>query len=213
MKPYDERMLKAVEEFVVNYQKKSGKSPALRVIGKAYPGFFGNSIAKIQRYVQELNKRGLIQYGAGVGIKTSPKLLSGKTRTVPLVGNCPCGNPMTAIENIEGSYALPVEIFGSAPHFILRAVGHSMIEAGIDDGDYMIVRQQNYAEKNEIVIALIDDSTTAKVFIPKKNSIVLRACNSLLDDNGKRVYKDIVVENCEILGVVDKVIHTPRVKY
>lgn len=212
MKPYDESMLKAVEEFVANYQKKNGMSPALRIIGKTYPKFFGNSIAKIQRYVQELDKRGLIRYSMGVGIETSPKLLSGKTQAVSLVGNCPCGTPMTAIENIEGTYSLPVEIFGNTPHFILRAVGHSMIEAGIDDGDYMIVRQQNYAEKNEIVIALIEDSATAKVFIPKKNSVVLRACNSLLDDNGKKVYKDIVAENCEILGVVDKVIHTPRVK-
>lgn len=212
MKPYNESMLSATEEFITNFQKENGKSPSLRVISKTYPNFFGNSIAKVQRYVQELSRRGLIAYGAGVGIETSQKLLSGKTKPVSLVGSCPCGNPMLAIENIEGTYALPVELFGSAQHFILRASGHSMINAGIEDGDYMVVRQQNCADPKDIIIALIGDSATAKVFLPRKNKVVLRACNDSVDKEGNRVYKDIVVDNCEILGVVDKVIHTPRVR-
>ncbi|NCA93512.1 repressor LexA, partial [bacterium] len=134
--------------------------------------------------------------------------MSGKTKPMPLVGSCPCGNPMLAVENIEGTFALPVEIFGTTPHFMLRAVGHSMVNAGIDDGDYMIVRQQNYANSGEIAIALMDDYATAKVFLLNKNKIILRACNDSVDDNGSRVFPDIVTDKCEILGVVDKVIHT-----
>lgn len=212
MKTYDEAMLTATEEFVKNYQHENGKSPSLRDIGKAYQKFYGNSIAKVQRYVQELSRKGLLEYSGGNGIQTESKLLSGKTRPMSLVGSCPCGMPMLAIENVEGTYSLPVEIFGTAPHFMLRAVGHSMINAGIEDGDYMIVREQNYADAGEIIIALIDDSATAKVFIPKKNKVILRACNDSTDKDGSRVYADIIVKSCEILGVVDKVIHTPRAK-
>lgn len=212
MKPYDEAMLGATEEYVRNYQKENGKSPSLRMIGKSYEKFFGNSIAKVQRYVQELSRRGLLKYSNGNGIMTSRPLLSGKTKPISLVGNCRCGAPMLAIENVEGTYSLPVEIFGNSPHFMLKAVGHSMINAGIEEGDYMIVREQDCADSGDIVIALIDDSATAKVFLPQKHNVILRACNDSLDDKGNRVYEDIVVDNCAILGVVDKVIHTPHVR-
>lgn len=212
MKTFDEAMLTVTEKYIISYQKENGRSPSLRVIGKEYAKFYGNSIAKVQRYVQELSRRGLVEYGSGTGIEISSNLLSGKTKPMPLVGSCPCGNPMLAVENIEGTFALPVEIFGSTPHFMLKAVGHSMINAGIDDGDHVVVRQQNYANSGDIVIALIDDSATAKVFIPKKNKVILRACNDSVDDEGNRVYPDIVIDKCEILGVVDKVIHTPRVR-
>ncbi len=212
MKAYDESMLIATAEFVKQYQQSNGKSPSLRVIGKAYQKFYGNSIAKVQRYVQELSRKGLLEYSSGNGIQTNSKLISGKTKPISLVGACPCGTPMLATENIESTYSLPVEIFGSEPHFMLRAVGNSMINAGIEDGDYMIVRQQNYADPGQIIIALIDDSATAKVFIPKKNEIILRACNDSTDKDGNRLYEDIIVKSCQILGVVDKVIHTPRVR-
>lgn len=212
MKPYDAAMLTVTERFIKDYQKENGRSPSLRIIGREYSKFYGNSIAKVQRYVQELSRRGLVEYGIGTGIEISSNLISGKTRPMPLVGACPCGNPMLAVENIEGNFALPVEIFGATPHFMLRAVGHSMVNAGIDDGDYMIVRQQNYAETGEIVIALIEDSATAKVFLRKANEVILRACNDSVDDKGNRVYPDLVIDKCEILGVVDKVIHTPRVR-
>lgn len=210
MKTYDETMLGLTEKFVKKFQQENGKSPSLREVAKANMKFYGNSIAKVQRYLYELSRRGLIEYSNG--IKTSEKLSSGRTQTASLVGACPCGNPMLAIENIEGTYSLPVDIFGSEPHFMLRAVGHSMINAGIEDGDLMIVRQQNYANKGDIVIALIEESATAKVFLPKKDKVILRACNDSVNDDGSRVYADIVITNCEILGVVDKVIHTPKAR-
>lgn len=87
-----------------------------------------------------------------------------------------------------------------------------MIDAGISEGDLMIVRQQNTANNGDIVIALIDDSATAKVFYKKGNKIVLSPCNDTLDENGNRIYNDIVVDSCEILGVVDKVLHTPKAR-
>ena len=210
MRSYNEQMLKATEEFIVNYQKTNGKAPSLRVIGKAFQSFYGNSIDKVQRYVKELSIRGLINYNEGIQVMS--QFLSGKTNIIPIVGDCPCGNPIMAVENIEGSYALPVELFGNTPHFILRAVGYSMINAGIDDGDLMIVRQQNDANAGDIVIALIDDTATAKVYLPQKDGVILRACNDSVDFEGNKVYKDIVVKRCQILGKVDKVIHTPRVR-
>ena len=66
MRSYNEQMLKATEEFIVNYQKTNGKAPSLRVIGKAFQNFYGNSIDKVQRYVKELSIRGLINYNEGI---------------------------------------------------------------------------------------------------------------------------------------------------
>lgn len=210
MKSYSEQMLASTLEYIKAYQRENGRSPSIRTIAKAFPNFYGSSIGRVQRYLAELTRRGQIEYDNG--IKASPKYLSGKTIKAPLVGSCPCGTPMLAEENIESTYALPVELFGSTPHFLLVAIGHSMIDAGISEGDLMIVRQQNTANNGDIVIALIDDSATAKVFHKKGNKIVLSPCNDTLDENSNRIYNDIVVDSCEILGVVDKVLHTPKAR-
>ena len=128
-----------------------------------------------------------------------------------IVGTCPCGEPVLAVENITATVALPVEIFGSEEHFILKAKGSSMIKRGIFDGDLMVVRVQNTANVGEVVIARVNnEDATAKVLARKRGKYYLEAANDSEDENGKRLYPDIhPVGDWEILGVVDNVIHSP----
>lgn len=208
---FDEDMLNEIEDFITDYQKEYKKAPSTREVCRRFPNFFKNSYSKCQRYLHELEVQDRIPYTKGQGIDLMPVLLSGDTTKVSLVGRCPCGSPITAIENIEGTYDLPTELFGTEQHFMLRAVGSSMIECGIHSGDIMVVRQQNFAMPGQIVIALIGDEATAKIFLPQNDRVILRAANKAIR-NGKPVYPDIVTKECMILGVVDNVIHRPVAK-
>jgi len=212
MKPFDEAILQSTKDYIEEYQRKNGRSPSLRDIMHAYEKFYGVSISKVQRYVLELKKRGLVSYGSYEGISTSSVLKVGKTRPTLLVGECVCGTPVTAIENIEGSYALPVEIFGDSDHIILRAKGYSMIEEGIKPGDFMVVRLQNYAENGDIVIARVNgDEATAKIYTQEQGKVFLRAANSSLKADGNKAYKDIYPEGeWDIIGIVDNVIQKKK---
>lgn len=207
MKLYDEDTLSKIYRFIKQYQKENGKSPTYRQIGHSI-GI--SSSGMVGRYIRQLEMRGLIGKEKNGAVAIDPRLFSGRTRTASLIGTVACGMPIFAEENIEGNFELPVEIFGNEEHFLLHAKGYSMVGKGIYDGDIIVAKRQNTAELGQVVVALIDDEATAKIFIPKKNKFVLKAANDSTDENGNRCYPDIVTDHCEILGVVDNVIH--RVK-
>ena len=204
MKLYDEDKLNQILEYIKDYQKQEGRSPSYREVGQAVG--IKNS-GTISRYIKQLELRGEIRKTAKGTIAIENKFFSGKTRTVALVGTVACGQPIFADENIEGNYQLPVELFGNTEHFMLRAKGESMIEKGIFDGDIIVVRKQNVAERGQVVVALIEDEATAKIFMRQNNQIILRAANNSVDEKGNRCYPDILTDKCEILGIVDHVIH------
>ena len=135
----------------------------------------------------------------------------GQTKHTSIVGSCPCGTPLLAVENITATVALPVEIFGTEEHFILRAKGQSMIKRGIFDGDLMVVKVQNTAEVGEVVIARLNqEEVTAKVLAFADGRHYLEPANDEVDENGKPIYRDIHPDGeWDILGVVDHVIHAP----
>ena len=123
-------------------------------------------------------------------------MTSTESNRVPLLGAVSCGIPKFAEGNIEEYVQLPTALFGKGDFFLLRASGDSMIEAGIDDGDLILVRHQDHADPGQIVVALIgEDEATLKRFYPEhsKGIIRLHPENSALDD--------IIVENCAIQGV------------
>jgi len=204
MKLYDEDKLDRAFEFITRYQADQGKSPTYRQI--MHHCKFSN-IGTVYRYIKVLKDRGMIKKDERGSVAIDENLLKGETVTIPLVGSVACGAPITAIENIEGNFPLPVDFFGKGERFMLRAKGSSMIEKGIVDGDVLFVRKQETAEAGQIVIALIDEDATAKIFLPRKDKVILRAANSSTDKNGNRLYPDIVVKECRILGVVDNVLH------
>ena len=113
---------------------------------------------------------------------------------IPLVGNVAAGEPILAEENITDTIALPTDIVGDAPSFMLSVRGESMIEAGINDGDYVVVKEQPVADNGDIVVAIIDDGATVKRFYKEKGHIRLQPENSAMEP--------IITADCAIAGKV-----------
>lgn len=118
----------------------------------------------------------------------------GRAVEVPLVGNVAAGSPILAEENITDTMTLPTDIVGDAPSFMLSVRGDSMIEAGINDGDYVVVKEQPVANNGDIIVALIDDGATVKRFYREKDHIRLQPENSSMDP--------IITRDCSIAGKV-----------
>ena len=117
-----------------------------------------------------------------------------KVVNVPLVGNVAAGSPILAEENITDTISLPTDIVGDAPSFLLSVRGESMIEAGINDGDYVVVKEQPVANNGDIVVAIIDDGATVKRFYKESDHIRLQPENSTMDP--------IITTDCSIAGKV-----------
>lgn len=121
-----------------------------------------------------------------------------RTIDVPLVGTIACGTPIFAQENIEAT--IPVSVSLARPghkYFLLKAAGDSMDKAGINNGDLVLVRQQQTAEKGDLVVALIDDEATIKEFHPAKGVVVLKPKSK------NRTHKPIILtENFQVQGKV-----------
>ena len=113
---------------------------------------------------------------------------------VPLVGKITAGAPILAVENVSDTFPIPIDFVGNSESFMLTVRGESMIEAGILDGDYILVRKQNDAVNGQIVVALIEDEATVKTFYKEKDHIRLQPENSTMDP--------IIVPDCKILGKV-----------
>jgi repressor LexA len=103
-----------------------------------------------------------------------------RVSVVPVVGQVAAGSPILAAENIESTMPLPAEMAGDNT-FILRVRGESMIDAGIYDGDFVVVRQQPTADNGDIVVAMIDDSATVKTFYREADRIRLQPENATMD--------------------------------
>ena len=165
----DERMeqiYKVIKEFLL----EKGYPPSVREIGKAV-GL--KSSSTVHGYLNQLEAAGFIRRDP-----TKPRaidLLEDKpwerTVNVPLVGAVTAGTPILAQENIEEVFAFPQNLLGTTSEtFMLKVEGESMINAGIYDGDYIMVRQQNTANNSDIVVALVNgESATVKRFFKEKN--------------------------------------------
>ena len=113
---------------------------------------------------------------------------------VPLVGQVAAGMPILASQNIETYYPIPAEFMPRETAFMLKVKGESMINAGILDGDTVLVKQQNTASNGDMVVALIDDSATVKTFYRENGHIRLQPENDSMDP--------IIVPDCQIIGKV-----------
>ncbi|HHY90165.1 MAG TPA: transcriptional repressor LexA [Clostridiales bacterium] len=97
--------------------------------------------------------------------------------SIPVVGKVAAGQPILAVENIEDTFPVPVDFLDNSNYFMLQVKGDSMIQAGILDGDYVLVRQQQSANNGDIVVALLDDEATVKTFYKEKDCIRLQPEN------------------------------------
>lgn len=113
---------------------------------------------------------------------------------VPMVGTVTAGQPILAVENIEGYFPIPMEYMPNHETFMLRVKGESMINAGIFDGDQILVQKQNIANNGDFVVALIEDSVTVKTFYKENGYFRLQPENDTMDP--------IIVDDVSILGKV-----------
>lgn len=186
-----------IEEFIKEYYEKNGISPSMREISQKV----GISCATVQRYLSTMRDEGKIKYSGHRSITSSQSVRDFREiLKVPVLGRVSCGLPKYAEENIEEYINLPTSIFGNGNFYILYASGDSMIEAGINDGDMVLIRVQNTAEVGDIVVALIDDEVTLKRYYPDPVHKRIR----LHPEN--RSMKDIIVSDCIVQGVAVKLI-------
>lgn len=190
----------SILEFIKNEVRDKGYPPSVREIGEAV-GLASSST--VHGHLDRLEKKGLIRRDptkpraieilgdddeAGFGLASS-------VRQIPLVGKVTAGVPITATENIEEYFPLPVTMVGDQPVFMLSVSGDSMIEAGIHDGDYVIVRQQPSAVNGDIVVAMTEENeATVKTFYKERDHIRLQPENSSM--------QPIRLPNVSILGKV-----------
>ncbi|RJP21300.1 MAG: transcriptional repressor LexA [Candidatus Abyssobacteria bacterium SURF_5] len=120
-------------------------------------------------------------------------------REIPIVGRVAAGEPILAVENIEGAIMLPAEWVHGGESFLLRVEGDSMVNAHICSGDYVVVKRQATAESGDIVVALLEEEATVKRFVKEKDRIVLKPENERM--------QPIVVENgARSLRIIGKVV-------
>ena len=113
---------------------------------------------------------------------------------VPIIGQVAAGQPLLAVENIENYFPIPTEFMPNAETFMLKVKGDSMINAGIFNGDKILVQKQSDAQNGDIVVALVDDSATVKTFYKEDGHFRLQPENDTMDP--------IIVNECSILGKV-----------
>lgn len=172
-----EEKLTKVMDYIRKFTEENGYTPSVREIGKECDI---KSTATVHSYIEKLQSKGYLN-------KTDNKkraVAIGKSTGVhiPLIGTVTAGQPIFAYENYEDYYTFPVGEFKGEDLFMLRVQGTSMIDAGIADGDKIIVRKQETAQNGEIVVALVDDSATVKRFYIRNGQIVLHPENKTLTD-------------------------------
>lgn len=184
-------------DYIRNYQKENGRSPSFR---KIMHDLNLASLSLVHRYVNRLEKEGLIEK-TSVGGVAIPLTLMLKDTVInaPLVGQVACGSPTLAIENIEDNVALPTSIFGGGETYLLRAKGKSMIDAGIESGDLLVVKSDADYQNGDMVIALIGDEATAKRIYFENGKVILHPENKTM--------QDIVVDDISQLQIRGRVVN------
>ncbi len=193
-------------DFIKEEVKKKGYPPSVREIGEAV-GLASSST--VHGHLSRIEKKGYIRRDP-----TKPRAIEilnvdkddsleveKSTAYIPIVGKVTAGLPITAVENIEDYLPIPEHLASNAQTFALVIQGESMIEAGIFDGDVVIVRQQQTANNGEIIVAMTEDNeATVKRFFREKGYFRLQPENSSMDP--------IIVKECTVLGKVIGVFRT-----
>ena len=177
----------AILEFIRSEIEQKGYPPSVREICSAV-GL--KSTSSVHAHLTQLEKKGLLRRDP-----TKPRAMEvldgpvSRGRSVPLVGRVTAGLPILATENIEDYLVLPQSLQGRGDLFALRVQGESMIEAGIEDGDIVVLRRQETAENGEIVVAMIDDEATLKRIYYEDGHVRLQPENAAKEP----IYADEVV--------------------
>ena len=187
---------KEILEYIKQEILNKGYPPAVREICEAVNL---KSTSSVHSHLETLEKNGYIRRDptkprAIEIIDDSFNLTRREVVNVPMVGSVAAGQPILAVENITSYFPIPAEFMPNAESFMLRVKGESMINAGIFDGDNVLVKRQSTASNGDIVVALVDDSATVKTFYKEDGYYRLQPENDSMDP--------IIVKECSILGKV-----------
>jgi len=181
--------------FIKAFQKKNGYPPSVRDICS---GLNINSTATAFDYINKLVEMGMLKKSdkknRAIGVKSKYSNFDKDLIEIPLLGKITAGVPIDAIQDVEDVFSMPIDLFKKGQLFMLKVQGDSMINAGILDGDKIIVRQQATCNNGDIVAAMIDGEATVKRCYKENKQIRLQPEN----DNMKPIY----CENADILGLV-----------
>lgn len=188
----DENKLIKVMDYIRRFSEENGYTPSVREIG-AYCGI--KSTATVHSYIERLQEKGYLNKAENK--KRAVTLGKSGSVNIPLLGTVTAGQPVFAYENYEEYYSFPLGEFRGEDLFMLHVQGTSMINAGICDGDKIIVRRQQTAADGEIVVALVGESATVKRLFRRNGKIILHPENEVLDD---------FVYNPEEVSILGKVV-------
>ena len=178
MRKKDPELMEKIIHFTDEYYSSHKQSPSLAAIADAV----GLHRSGVYRYLQEMKDKGMIEYdGHFIGTEITRKHREQGVR-VAHVGSVRCGTPEFEEQDIDAYYTLPEEIFGKGEFYIVTAKGDSMIEAGIEEGDLVVVRKTAEACKGDIVVALLNGESTLKRLMIRQGKQFLHPENSALED-------------------------------
>ncbi len=190
MRQKNPQYMKEIEAFVDHYYTQHHKSPSCREIAE------NTTLQRsaVQKYLTAMNDRGMLKYdGQSICTRKIESSRSGMA-SVGIIGSIPCGPLTVEEEAVEGYVDLPTSLFGNGDFYLLHASGDSMINAGIDDGDMILIRKQLDARDGEIVVAYVEgEGNTLKRLYRTDDGVILHPEN----DN----MADIKVDHCMIQGV------------
>ena len=203
MRSKSPELMKEICAFVSDFYRAKLYSPSVSEVAN------GVGVAKTTayRYLVEMNERGMISYdGHTIETPQIDKCVTGYF-SAPIVGSIHCGDPETEEEHVEEYVSLPESIFGSGEFYILRASGDSMVDAGIEDKDLVVIRKQETASVGDIVVALDEDNqNTLKTFAGIDDE---SGCAILKYENRRKYRnKEIRVRELVVQGVAKHVIKT-----
>lgn len=190
----------AKQQEILDFMKErilnKGYPPAVREICEAVNL---KSTSSVHAHLESLEKNGYIRRDPAKPraieiVDDSFNITRREMAYIPVVGTVTAGQPILAVENIESYFPVPTEYLPNAETFMLHVKGESMINAGIFDGDQILVKKQNYARNGDFVVALIEDSVTVKTFYKEDSFYRLQPENDTMDP--------IIVNEVEILGKV-----------
>ena len=197
MRQIDESLMYQVMGYISQFQAERGYSPGQNEIVKR----FGITAPRAYRFVHALAGKGMIELEGDNTIAMPEHLLRCKKRHAPIIGEVRCGVPTTAIEGYEGVMEIPEEFTGDGNCFILRAKGDSMIDAGIVEGDYLIIREQNYAYSGDIVVAIQGEFSDEADATLKRYKVLNDGSRILHPENREsEEYKDMDADDFRIVG-------------
>lgn len=187
---------KEILEYIKSEILNRGYPPAVRDICEAV---HLKSTSSVHSHLETLEKNGYIRRDptkprAIEIIDDTFNLVRREVVNVPLLGRVAAGEPLLAVENIETYFPIPAEYMPNEETFILRVAGESMVNAGIFDGDNILVQRQSTADNGDMVVALVGDSATVKTFYKENGYYRLQPENDSMEP--------IIVEDCTILGKV-----------